>query len=189
MRLLLKLQLGLMFFVASLGIGGRWLVQHMATPRPVVHVLDAGDCPQPCWQNVAIGTTEYTAQLPTHALYESLYFDGRSGEVAWLDIRPLADVYIGDVMALWGQPSHVDLFWQVSHQGDLTRTVRLFFHEGLVVVDAIDTRIKQPPEGYISPYMRVIGISYYAPSPEGSVIPIGTARWAGFGARYPMDQR
>lgn len=102
--------------------------------------------------------------------------------VNYTALRITDPLRLGDVVALWGPPSHVQMQYGLV-RGDAQRPVviaHLYFADGLVRVMAA----REDTTWRLIPSMRVRLVEYYAPNAAGGVVPIGTERWHGFKQTY-----
>lgn len=173
------------------------LVSH-SLPNPGL-LLTTSDCPQPCWQGIRPGFStraEFVARqqenlyrYQTSATYQS-YPDDPTEIVRDITLTMRGDVSVGDVLVAFGSPSHVRMNWVAGmpidgRQGGRQTYVgaTFYFADGLVMVEVVrlDCRWR------LSPDMLVRRVRYYAPSPAGGVIPIGTPLWRGFVAQAAIN--
>jgi hypothetical protein len=95
------------------------------------------------------------------------------------------DIQLGDVFMAFGEPSHVLLRYAAGtgYEGVQRQQLVgawLYYGDGLVRVEAI----REDNVWRLSPTMTVQRIQYFAPDPEGGIIPIGTPKWHGFRQDY-----
>lgn len=99
--------------------------------------------------------------------------------VNYTALRIINPLYLGDVIAQWGPPSHVQMQYhlagQVGHYHPIV-VAYLYFDDGLTLLLAS----RDDARWRLSPTMQVERVEFYAANPVGSIIPIGTLRWQGF---------
>lgn len=162
--------------------------------------LYPGICEQPCWQGIQPGTR---MERKLYDLIEELNYpyigsartieqddpttpgeDARILQQFELGMR--GDILLYDVLIAFGQPSNANLGYVATttpldpNQRQAVVGGTLYFGNGLVQVDVV----RADMEWLFSPDMVVRRIRYFAPSPEGPAMPIGTPHWHGFGRRY-----
>lgn len=154
--------------------------------------LDVGDCPLPCWQSLQPGTARIsdlqrcfdTLDAPCN-ITVSFNASGTAIDRLRLNLST-NEVRLGDIIALWGPPSHVQMQYGLV-RGDARRPVviaHLYFADGLVRVMAA----REDTTWRLIPSMRVRLVEYYAPNAAGGVVPIGTEQWQGFKQTYRIPR-
>lgn len=104
--------------------------------------------------------------------------------VSYTALRITKPLRLGDVIARWGPPSHVQMEYrlagQVGHYHPIV-VAYLYFNDGLTLLLAS----RDDARWRLSPTMQVEWVEYHAANLVGSIIPIGTPRWQGFGEYVP----
>jgi hypothetical protein len=103
-----------------------------------------------------------------------------------LTLIPARQLAIGDLVTIWGDPSHIAVRHSVDSSGRVGLQAAIYFQEGLVIA-YVKLPAQQRHYAALSPAMPVSQVEYYAPSSQGNVVPIGTPRWSGFGTNYRPD--
>jgi hypothetical protein len=172
----------------TLGIyASKWIGENLVKAPADLRSLVNTDCSAPCWEGLQLGISNYPNTLPDHPDFSVDVQPSRSDKVGLIKLFPRHSILLGDLIAIWGYPSHVQMGYIPTRTNTIGVVVILYFQEGLVKVRLIST-LDSLPLGRLSPYMRVLNIEYNAPSPEGSIVPIGTPLWRGFGATYPLER-
>lgn len=173
-----------LYLISILGVQALGAQQHYADT-----FLDPNDCPLPCWRGIQPGTEydkEFWLELERLNRYGGFLTYGADDvkiSVIRLDMR--GDIKVGDIFLAFGEPSHVLLRYTAgTGYGGVQRRqlvgAWLYYGNGLVRVEAI----REDNVWRLSPDMTVQRIQYFAPNPEGAIIPIGTSTWHGFGEDY-----
>ncbi len=181
---------GAVLLISSLMLIGISVALFMAQSLPTPPLLLASpNCPQPCWQSIRPGLTSravFAAQADQNYRYRvsASYKDDRlEGVVRDILLTMRGDILLGDVILEFGPPSHAKLGWVAGMPLTGQRSGRqiyvgaiLYFGNGLVIVEVL----RPDCVWRFSPTMIVRRVRYHAPSPVGTVIPIGTPFWDGF---------
>lgn len=173
--------------------------------------LEAPACSQPCWHDLhpGVSTLEDVLQTVDGSLltapeslqeqagrgftspgvsWETRYFPSydvqarfRGDLLVRLDLYVDGLVLLGDLFAVFGEPSHAMLCPQIATSLNYRRAVSatLYFGQGTVEVAAFD-----PDSGdwLIEPGMRVARITYHTLFSDSETrVPSTVARWHGFG--------
>lgn len=167
----------------------------LAGPHPTLH-LEAADCLQPCWESIQPGIStlnDFNHQQSRSQLYRYQVIANTRDEDGVIVVRDIqlnmrGDVLLGDVLVELGMPTHADLSWiaapPIAGQRGGRQTYvggTLYFADGLITVEVLHPDCVWR----FAPKMIVRRIRYYAPHPEGGVIPIGTPVWDGFVSQLP----
>lgn len=164
--------------------GGRWVGSDLVRESPPISELTIRHCQHPCWQNVMLGQP---APLiwPDSPHFVEQYYSTDTGIVKYVTLQPLQRVNLGNLIVIWGPPSHIEARYSIQpnqaypQKAPRNISIYLYFQNGLVVAHA-----QTDESGYISPYQTIRYLEYYAPHPDGNIVPLGTERWTGFGPRY-----
>lgn len=179
-----------------------------ALPQPPLY-LDQGRCAQPCWQGLQPGTTRLAdaldlvqqlalfnaetlvvsaAEQVTTLRWETRPFPSydvqarfRGDVLLRLDLNVDGLVLLGDVLALFGEPSHVALCPRIAASFNYRRAISatLYFYDGALEVWAY---LPNTDRWQVRPDMRVLQLTYRtAPPPDEPWLPLGAAAWHGFG--------
>lgn len=164
------------------------LTRAWAQDRPYADLLLAvsDDCaaPAPCWQGVRPGFdygSAFDKAIAVTPRYSGIAITNNNDVIREIRLQMRGDIRLGDVMGIWGSPSHANLSWVASTViGARGRSVyvgaTLYFWDGLVRVETLTEQCRWA----YSPDMIVRRITYYAPVAVANAIPIGTPRWEGF---------
>jgi hypothetical protein len=182
---------------------------HLALPLPIY--LDTGDCSQPCWQGLHVGQTtveealalvQHNRLMDSNSLrvddnvreaisslsWEMRYFPAydaqarfRSDLLMRLNLYPDGQLLLADVFGVFGPPSHAALCQRVATSFNYRQAVfaTLYFWDGMIAVWAYTPNAAV---WQVRPDMQVHEIVYHtAPGDDESWVPLGVARWHGFG--------
>lgn len=179
--------MGVLFAVcAGLAFGVHALGQEVA-PSPTY--LDTGFCDLPCWQGLRPGVdniNQFLWYAREHTPYSMHTSDLGDGVATMVELSTFGAITLADVLREFGPPERVDcldLTHTTLYPGQsLVATARVYFAEGLIVVDAV----RPDREMRLSPDMQVRTIRYYAPGEPLYAIGATTV-WRGFAGenRYP----
>lgn len=162
------------------------LIWAKSRPTPdVVTFLESSVCRQPCIQNIQPGISVIQNDVPYSTIYNQELRVNKSGAVRSVAIYPKKQLLLGQIITLWGMPSHVILQNALTLRGDIQLRGMFYFHDGLVVVWASATN---PTLQKINPSMQVGEILYGSPSPEGNLVPLGAINWKGFAGVYTVSE-
>ncbi|NDJ84340.1 MAG: hypothetical protein GYB66_00500 [Chloroflexi bacterium] len=180
--------IGLVFGLASLLV-----ITSRAIGLQRAHVptyLDPGDCPQPCWRGVRPGTQSealFWRQIATMTRYSGILTTDDQQTIKTIRLEMRGDILLGDVILALGPPSHARLrhiaglgYTRSPAQRQLLVGASVYFGNGLVEAEVI----REDDHWALSPDMIVRRIRYFAPHEEGTIVPIGTLEWHGFGSDY-----
>lgn len=149
--------------------------------------LDPGDCPQPCWRGIQPGTNATNTFLETarrsNRYRPYIRYGADDVTINMMRLDPYGEILLGDVMLALGEPTHARLRYVAinSPQGRAFRVgASLYYGNGLVEVIVV----RDDNVTVFSPHMQLRRIDYYAPNEAGSIIPLNTPHWAGFGTGY-----
>ena len=172
-------------------VAGARAIGQTATPTPTY--LDTGHCDLPCWQGLQPGldAMDHFFRMARERTPYSIRTTalGEQQVAVMVELSTFGAITLADVIREYGPPDRVGcLDWThttLFPNAGLTTTARLYYTDGLVVVDAV-----RPDDALIvSPDMPVRTIRFYAPGEP--LYPIGTsAPWQGFaGGRYPACRK
>ena len=185
---------GRFLVITLMGIGlclfSIWTMRQIGTKLPYAETyLDPQNCVLPCWRGIQPGTEnakEFWHELEELNRYGGfLTYGADEVSISVMRLDMWGDIQLGDVFIAFGEPSHVLLRYAAgTGYGSVRRRqlvgAWLYYGDGLVRVESI----REDDVWRLSPTMTVQRIQYYAPNPEGGVIPIGTSKWHGFGQNY-----
>lgn len=167
---------------------GLHAVVPLVNPSPPTY-LEPHGCELPCWQGLQPGEVHEDDGLFLQKIQSLNRYSGRlvrdeNGRILLIELTLRGDITLGEVILALGVPSHVLArnvagTTRFSTRRQVLVGASLYFGKGLIEVQAVreDTYAWR-----LVPHMVVRRIRYFAPSPEGSVIPLGTPRWRGFSA-------
>lgn len=152
--------------------------------------LEMDDCRAPCWQGWELGqwveNPSEQGDALSHGRYRVAFLLNDEQYLREIRLNLYGDILLGDVMRLWGSPSHARLRYTGGFEANRNAGRQLFvggvlyFANGLIEVVARRDDLVWA----FSPAMEIVQIRYFAPNPEGSVIPLQSQRWHGFGTDY-----
>lgn len=151
--------------------------------------LDPQNCALPCWRGIQPGTKNddgFLRELEATNRYSGfLTYGADKATISVIRLDMWGDIQLGNVFMAFGEPSHVVLrnAAGTGFEGVQRRQLVgawLYFADGLIRVDVI----REDNIWRLSPTMTVQRIHYFAPDPEGGVIPIGAPTWHGFRQDY-----
>lgn len=165
--------------------------RQLANDMPFLETsLDPQACPQPCWRDIRPGVSTMeqflAASSQSSYRYSAAAQAGDDGVVDEIQLTLFGDISLGDVMLVLGEPSHAQLRYAAGFSTSQGRGRQIlvggiaYFGDGLVEV----TVRRKDATWAFSPDMVVQTIRYFAPNPQGNIIPIDTPRWHGFGTDY-----
>lgn len=168
--------------------GSRWYLPTQADKTSVLQELQT-TCPQPCWQGVQPGQTlvEDKEQLPKSTHFSVDYYTSDAGLVQTIYLYARKSIRLGDLILLWGEPSHVVTYGTLldyesiyTNNPSWATGVELFFHDSLVTARGVTTADR------ITPDLEITNLTYNYPSEYGPARPLNTPLWQGFFADYPI---
>lgn len=146
-------------------------------------------CQQPCWQGIQPGITitEDKTQLPESTYFSVNYYTSESGLVRDISLYGLQSIRLGDLLLIWGPPSHIVPYRTLLPHSNLDTAelyfgtgYEIYFHDSLVVVSTVAAK------GPITPDHRIQAIHYYQPSEYGPPRRLNSPAWRGFFVDYPI---
>ena len=180
---------GLIIFGTLLLQGGRAYFATNALASPALIELASDNCHQPCWQGVEIGKTivQDQGQLPESNHFSVNYNTSNSGLVRSVYLYAKKPLLLGDLILLWGEPSHIVTFGTLlDYESIYTNNpawatgVSLYFHDSLVIAHGVTT------DERITPNLEITQITYEQPSAYGPPRPLDTPQWQGYFVDYPL---